>query len=212
MHLTSRDKFLSRAILHIAVTVAIAQQFTPDWQRTSFLNIPLASVAFMPPSVIGILQIILMITIAAFLLQQLDRRRRGAISMPIPAIATLLTCGMFLTLGRGLSDVMWLFVPNFFHSTQYLAIVLAERNKKESETNPSRTFLQNFEQMGDCFGEFFLLGLLLFTALPFVISKLGFPFYLASALVFFALSFHHFAADACIWKPKTKSKQLRLIQ
>jgi len=209
MHLLAKDKFLARAILHIAVTVAITQQFTPDWQRTSFLNIPLAPMAFMPTNVVCILQGFLVITIAAFLIEQLGRRRRGAINMPLPAMATLLTCGLFLTLGRGLSDLMWLFVPNFFHSTQYLAVVLAERHKKESDNNPSRTFLKSFEHLGDCFGEFFLLGLLLFSALPFVISRLGFPFYLTSALVFFALSFHHFAADACIWKPKKKPQHLR---
>jgi hypothetical protein len=92
-----------------------------------------------------------------------------------------------------------------------LAVVLAYQYKKGSEKHASASLLKSVEQLGDRFGEFFLIGLALFTVLPLIISALGFPLFLCEALIFFALSLHHFGADACIWKLKDKSVHSRLI-
>jgi hypothetical protein len=219
MRLSKKEKFLPRAVLYLAVSAAIAEQFTSQWQRSSFLNIPLSPIAFLPAEVVVTLQLCLALAVLALLSEQVIKWRNGQATMPLPAMAALLMGAAFLTLGRALSDIVWLFLPNFFHATQYLAVVLAYQHKKEAEKETKEdtikpgnySLLKTFGRLGDRLAEFFLIGLALFTIVPLAISALGFPFYLASALVFFSLSFHHFAADACIWKLKDKSVHSRLI-
>jgi hypothetical protein len=211
MRLTEQIKFWPRLILYFSVTLAVCQQFTQEWQRSSFLNIPLESIAFLPVSLVTVLQVFLLAAIVAFIFDQRLKAKNGQSAMPFPAVIVLLSGAFFVTLGRSLSDLLWLFVPAFFHGTQYLAVVLARQHKINVEKIKPVSLIKTVEQLADRYGEFFLIDLALFTVLPFGIAALGIPLYLASALVFFTLSFHHFAADACIWKLKDTSVHSRLI-
>lgn len=209
--LTDRDKLWPKAILYLAVTTAIAQQFTADFQRRSFLKVDLQSIAFLPQQFVAVLQTLLLLSVIAFLLQQSAPLRRGQGAMPLPAVAALLSGALFLSMGRSLSELVWIFVPAFFHASQYLSVVLAYQLKKSSERNACLSVTKKIEHCSNRLAEYFVLGLVLFLAVPFVVSALGFPLYLCSALAFFSVNLHHFAADACIWKLKDKSIGSRLV-
>jgi hypothetical protein len=211
LRLTSDEKVLPKAILYLAVAVAISQQFTPDWQRKFFLQIFLEPMAFLPTPLVTLLQFLLFAAMVILVVEQTTRARKGESAIPLPALAAILAGGFLLSMGRSLSELVWIFVPAFFHASQYLSVVFAYHLKKGAEKNETGSLLNNLEYLGNRFAEFFLLGLVLFSALPFVISAMGFPLYLCSALVFFTINLHHFAADACIWKLKDKSVLSRLV-
>ncbi|MBS1989835.1 MAG: hypothetical protein JSS86_09270 [Cyanobacteria bacterium SZAS LIN-2] len=212
MKLSGKDKRSTKAVLYLAVAVAVAQQFTAGWQRQSFLHIPLPHMAFLPEPLLMGLQVLLLLSILVFLAQQLIwASTANRQSMPLPAIFTLLVTAAFLTLGRNLSDIVWLFVPNFFHATQYLSVVFAFDLRGNGAKDQTDNAPEPFELLSSRYVRYFLLSLALFSGLPFTLSAMGFPLNLCTALAFFALSLHHFAADACIWKLKDKSVHSRLV-
>jgi len=210
--LSERDKLLPKAILYMAVTVAVAQQFTAEFQRQSFLKIPLPRMDYLPTEAVHAVQYLLLGLIGAFLIQSLVQAKSSPDKvMPLPAITTLVFTAVLITVGNRLSDIVWLFLPHLLHSTQYISVVLAYHLKKDAENNDTAEIFDPIERMSTRFIKYFLVGLIFFTALPIAVSAIGFPLYLCNAVVFFALSFHHFAADACIWKLKNKSVHSRLV-
>ncbi|MBS1994494.1 MAG: hypothetical protein JSS83_28470 [Cyanobacteria bacterium SZAS LIN-3] len=205
LRLSEGEKCWPKAVLYVGVTVAIAQQFTAAWQRESFLGVPLAPMAFLPDWLTTGLQAALLCTVAAFFIDQLSRAKAGRRMMPLPAVLTLMGGAVLMGLSRSVSEFVWIFIPSFFHASQYMAVVLAFKFQEEQGRNKLDLLFKNLEQSGNRFVEYFLLGLVLFTALPFIVSACGFSFSLCSALVFFTVNLHHFAADACVWKLKDKT-------
>jgi len=211
LRLSERDKLLPQSILYMAVTVAIAQQFTAELQRQSFLGIPLFRMDLLPSDVVLALQFVLIGLVVALLGQTIMQSKFSPDKvMPLPAVTTLVLTAVLLTVGNRLNDVVWLFLPHLLHSTQYLSVVLAYHLKKDTESAVAEIF-DPIERMSSRFIKYFLVGLVFFTGLPIAVSALGFSLTLCNAVVFFGLSFHHFAADACIWKLKNKTVHSRLV-
>jgi len=202
--LSGTDRFYPTVILYLSVTTAIAQQFTQSWKRQTFLGVALTPTVILPEWLIAVLQAALAVTLVLFFKNQLSRQKNGLPKMPLPAVLLLLNGAVLMMLTRSISEFVWIFIPAFFHGSQYLAVSLAYRYK--SAGNNWRATVINFSnQIANRYIEYFLLGVVIFTTLPLIVASFGFPFSLSSALIFFIVNLHHFLADACIWKHKDRN-------
>jgi hypothetical protein len=138
---------------------------------------------------------------AAIIAKKLLRERKV---YPLPSamiVTTILGLGLILGPANGL---LWLYVPAFFHGSQYLAVCLTyflkERGVPEQRA---------FQQMGRLLFsapavKFFALavasGCLFYVAVPYSLSRLGFDFALVAGLVLAIINYHHFITDAAIWR------------
>jgi hypothetical protein len=194
-----------RAIKYGCITLAVLQQFSPSWQRQSFIGIKLATTAFVPEAVISTVQALVYVTVTAFIATIMLKHLKGEKHLPLPAVTVTLTGALVISLNRAFSEVVWLFVPAFFHACQYLCVVLALHLKKEKTAADHKTptsGFYNFEIVGTHFLECLLVGLVIFIGIPAALAACGLPFATGAALTFLTVNLHHFAADACIWKTK----------
>ena len=98
-----------------------------------------------------------------------------------------------------------LLAPAFFHGTQYLAVTTAHAMKSNQNDlavgAPAVVASKLFT--GDSilyWTKVLSLGAVLYMVIPMLLSKLGFMPAAAMAAVFCTVNFHHFAADAVIWR------------
>ncbi|MBU6454980.1 MAG: hypothetical protein KGS72_24635 [Cyanobacteria bacterium REEB67] len=218
-NMSRADKNGMKALIYSAVTLSVAQQFTTAWQREHFLGIDMPPMGFLPPQLINMLQTMVILTVILFAIDLAIKHAKGIRHIPLPAVATLMTGTLALSINRSTSEVVWLFIPAFFHASQYMCVVFAYKLKRETKQkqdavavpDESDRMLKNMEFLGGHFVECFLVGLLIFAALPFALAACGLSLTLCSALIFLAVNLHHFAADACIWKLKDPSVRSRLI-
>lgn len=202
MRLSSFERYLLKGIVGATTTAAVCQQLSSDWPTHKFLDLNLFQFPFFSAPLIVLLQIAIALMLAAMIVLQIHRFGKHEIAMPAPAVLTMLTAIALLTIWNGANDFIWIFVPAFFHASQYLAVSMSSFLKQEEAElavdHLSRS--AKFEFIITRWAELFVVGLLLFIAIPKLLSLTGAPFQTSVALVFFAISLHHFAADSCIWK------------
>src|SRR5262249_28749644 len=135
----AREKFWPRVIVCLTIAVAVTQQFTGEFQRSAFLNIDLPHSDFVPPPIFFLLRAVLLAAAVIFVIDQINLRGSKLINrpaaLPLPAMAVLLSGALVACCGRSLSDMVWLFLPNFFHGSQYLAVMLSYQLKKKSQSS-----------------------------------------------------------------------------
>jgi len=121
--------------------------------------------------------------------------------LPLPVALLLMTCMLIFLMPRDNMQFLWLFVPAFFHATQYICVTgrytmnrIAQM--KGLETTPS--FLSN-----EFFGyglQIFAVGLTLFVLVPAIPKMIGIDYLVSFAAIFCAINLHHFCADFVLWR------------
>lgn len=200
VRLSQRERLFLQAALWASVAAAVAQQLSSNWHSHTFLDIELFQFSFVAPEFVSLLQFVAFAAMVALVCAQYDRLIQNKPLLPLPACVTMLVAVTLLTIWSTATELVWLFVPAFFHGSQYLCVVMAYFLKQLKDENPQAGAAEIRQFVAQRSAELFIAGLLLFVALPKLISSFGAPFALSSSLVFFAISLHHFAADACIWK------------
>jgi hypothetical protein len=120
--------------------------------------------------------------------------------------AVLLAANTLLLYTIGPSvGLLALLAPAFFHGTQYLAVTTAHAMKPQPNDSdggaPAAVAPKLISAENTLYWtKVFSLGAVLYMVIPMMLSKLGFLPSAAMAAVFCAVNFHHFAADAVIWR------------
>jgi hypothetical protein len=108
---------------------------------------------------------------------------------------TLTSYGNFLYL--------WLFGLPFFHALQYLAITTTYHvNERESALASDEPATLMSPVARDYYLKLFFASVVLYTATPWLLQKMGIPAPNAMALFILIINFHHVFSDAFIWKLK----------
>lgn len=216
------EKQLFKNILYLAVAVAVIGQYTGGYDFTLATGAVAASSAsaFTPSVGLHLPLIFLQFTIAAlvvlvlcFASTQLQRGALGEKTMPLPAVIVMLVSLVAVVLSQAVDNNFWIFIPAFFHASQYLAVVLAykwkdyklSQAKSENKLQPIVAFAAS-ELHG-----YFLIGLTLSVAVPFLLFVSGLRAVDPFKLMFLLVSLHHFATDACLWKLRQPRVQERLV-
>jgi hypothetical protein len=98
-----------------------------------------------------------------------------------------------------------LLAPAFFHGTQYLAVTTSHVMKSHPHDRTAgapSVVASKLLSGGNIFywTKVVSLGAVLYMVIPMILSKLGFLPSTAMIAVFCTVNFHHFAADAVIWR------------
>lgn len=213
MQLSNIERYLLKGIVGATTTAAVCQQLSSDWPTHKFLDLNLFQLPIFSAPLIVLLQLAIALMLAAMIVLQINRYRKHEIAMPAPAVLTMLTAIALLTIWNGANDFIWIFVPAFFHASQYLAVSMSSFLKQEEADLAVGQLSRSakYEFIITRWAELFIVGLLLFVAIPKLLSLTGAPFQTSVALVFFAISLHHFAADSCIWKLRDANVKKTLI-
>ena len=221
------EKQLFKNILYLAVAVAVIGQYTGGYDFSLATGAVAASTAsaftpsaFTPSNGLHLPLNFLQATIAALMVQvfcfastQLQRGALGEKTMPLPAVIVMLVSLVAVILSQAVDNNFWIFIPAFFHASQYLAVVLAykwkdyklSQAKSENKLQPIIAFAAS-ELHG-----YFLIGLTLSVAVPCLLFVSGLRAVDPFKLMFLLVSLHHFATDACLWKLRQPRVQERLV-
>ena len=135
---------------------------------------------------------------------------------PLPAIVLL---GTIFALGLSsqiLSSMLWLYVPVFFHASQYLAVFISYHLKERGLKDGAKTS-EIAKELTDWyvlkyFGKAILIGFTLFIIFPHCCNLiLGSSYLDMAGLVFAVVNYHHFATDAAIWQMRDKKTRDLLV-
>lgn len=135
--------------------------------------------------------------------------------MPLPAILTILTGILIFTIGFDAGNILWLYVPIFYHGSQYLAIStsihLKEHGLPQNTSHHDIAKLLTDKPALRYFGLIALLAIGIFIGVPRILEQLGFNYTIAFVSVFCSVSIHHFITDQAIWKLRDKKTRDALL-
>lgn len=122
----------------------------------------------------------------------------------------------FMALTRDLAKGMFLlFVPAFFHGTQYLAVCLSYYLKERGMPQGMNTWDLPKVALGapglKYLAVVILSGLFFYVGLPHFFMQIGFDRVYVAGLVLACVNYHHFVTDAAIWRLKDKHNRSILI-
>ena len=149
--------------------------------------------------------------LAAVLLRKMLLERKA---FPLPAVLIVLTI-LWLGISLGPANgLLWMYVPAFFHGSQYLAVCLTYYVKEREAERGGTVFdigrllreQQTLRYLSIVVGT----GIALYVAIPYACYELGFDFALSAGLVLAVVNYHHFITDAAIWKLRD-SRYKRLL-
>jgi hypothetical protein len=135
--------------------------------------------------------------------------------MPLPAILLTVTGVVIFVVGTQAGSTLWLYVPAFFHGSQYIAVSLAFYLKEKGLPEGIST-REIATQITEPVAIRYLILLLVcavcfFHGLPFVAHLIGFKATAFAASTFAAIHFHHFLTDRAIWKLRDSDVRKLLV-
>lgn len=107
--------------------------------------------------------------------------------IPLPAVAMLATTCALLVSPKFISNVLWLYAPMFFHSTQYHVVTWREVEHRA-------------ENMQHYIARLLISATIMYVAVPKLLSLGGTDYQRCAATVAIFAGLHHFFVDSKIWK------------
>lgn len=210
--LTPAHKLCIDWLLQCTVLYAVVRHFTmPEWGGGHFLGGPVPFIGPLPEQFLSVVQLLLFALCACFaamVLTRLVKRRR---LFPLPGLLLLCTGVAVFLVSRPLAGVLWLFVPAFFHASQYVVLTMSmEYKNKLSEGASKLSFVHAMRALVPYVLSLSGLSLVLFLGIPALVSLAGVDFSLAALAMFLAINFHHFAVDQQIWKLRDQGLRKQL--
>lgn len=102
------------------------------------------------------------------------------------------------------SAMIWMYVPAYFHGSQYLAVSLSYHLKEKNlpEGMPAADIWQYVwtPAAQKFLGFIVVTGGFFYVVIPSFFAQIGFSYSLVAGLVLGVVNFHHFITDAAIWR------------
>lgn len=135
--------------------------------------------------------------------------------LPLPAALLMVTTVLMYTFDHSASGVVWLYIPAFFHGSQYVAISLSQYLKERGlpeGMKPDQIGRLALQSDGIKYFGFLLMGaIVIYVGIPRVLTEFGFDYTHAFATVFCAINLHHFLTDQAIWKLRNPKLRKQLL-
>jgi hypothetical protein len=124
--------------------------------------------------------------------------------IPYPALLGVSTI-ILIGFSTGTANALvWLYVPGFFHGSQYLAVCLSyyikERNLPEHVAGSHISSLVLSPIGLKYLGTVILVGAFLYVVIPHICQSLGYNFAMVAGVVLATVNYHHYITDAAIWR------------
>lgn len=210
------DKGAMAALMRSTMMYAVLLQCTyREWSGDKFLGQPLPFWGPLPEWMVqsaAVSIVISAVTFSGCLIRNLIVSKKV---FPVPSLLLIVTAVVIFVLGPKVTGVLWIYVPAFFHGSQYVIATTAyhikERGLPEGvATNQIASLLQT-ESNYRYLGFLVVAGLALFMGLPQMLAQFGFDLSTATATIFTTVQFHHVITDAAIWKMKEEKLRNLLV-
>ena len=204
-YFTNREKEIYRALILTFSTYVIVRFLTfREMSPKIWFGVPMPFWGPLPIEALRLVEVILGLLIFAFIvivLRKLVYERR---LFPFPAILLLATI-FCLGFAVGSPNAMiWLYVPAFFHGSQYLAVSLSYHLKEKLlPEGMSAADIWKFvwtPAAARFVGFIVVTGGFFYVVIPTFFAQIGFNYALVAGLVLGVVNFHHFVTDAAIWR------------
>jgi hypothetical protein len=200
------DKSMLKGLLRATMLVAVVRQLSlSEYSKTTIFGVP-ALDFFILPAYANYFSMFVFACIAiAFFYGVARKAVLEQQFMPAPVVLLLVTTLAIFIAGADLLGQMWLFVPAFFHASQYLVVTTSYNLKRQGlpegvGTSEIATQLVSRTNV-EYWSLLLFISLFLYAALPIFISRFfGLDFQYAFGMVFVIVNLHHFVADHAIWR------------
>ncbi|MBX9568939.1 MAG: hypothetical protein K2X77_08590 [Candidatus Obscuribacterales bacterium] len=201
------DKGVLSSLMRSTMMFAILRQCTyKEWSGDKFLGQTLPFWGPLPTwleQVAALCIVVSAVVFTACLVRNFVSTKK---LFPLPSLLLVLTAVIIFVLGPKITGVLWIYVPAFFHGSQYViattAYHLKERGLPEGLPPNQIASLLQTEETYRYLGFLLIAGLALFMGLPQMLAQFGFNLTTATAVIFTTAQFHHVLTDAAIWKMK----------
>ena len=214
--LSSFEKKLFLMLMQATTMFAIVRQFTYyDWGGGQFLGLDIPFWGPLPEPIFVGTSCVLAVLALSFLGVIIKKAIFQRQIFPLPAFLLTMTGILIWVFGKEATGTLWLYVPAFYHGSQYLVLSTAYYLKEKGlpEGIPSPKIASALIQPAGMkyFGFLVLVACFLYIAIPRVLEQVGVPIDLSFASIFCAVNFHHFLTDGAIWKLRDKRTREILI-
>ncbi len=199
--LTSIDKQLIYTLMHLVMLFAVLRQFAyPAFAKSPLRGVDVAFVQIVPEWLVE-LSILLLISLGSTIVFRLTLQAMRGQCFPWSSALLLLNASLVVIFSREIAGDLWIFVPGFFHGSQYLVVTFMSRLKTQKLAKSANSDAHFSSSI------FYILILLVVTALiyggvPAYLRTQGVDFDIACAAVFLAMVLHHFYVDSKIWRSR----------
>jgi hypothetical protein len=135
--------------------------------------------------------------------------------MPFPALATAVMAFATLSMTYVLPASFVIFIPTFYHASQYLVVTTAyylkERGLPSDVTPASISRMLSRETVLTYMVVIAATGALLYIGIPRLLYEMGFDKSLCLAVVYCVFNLHHYLTDAAIWKMRDPAIRKLLV-
>jgi hypothetical protein len=206
------ERKLISIFLHSVTVFAILRQFAyPEFSKSPLRGVEVAFAQVVPEWIVGCALAVfvclgLIVTVRMFV-----RAVRLNEWFPWNSAVLLLNASLVVIFSREIAGDLWIFVPGFFHGSQYLVVTAMHRVGSQRLADACRN---QDAIIASCIQ--YVLTLLVFSALiyggvPAILRGMGVDFNVACAAVFLAMVLHHFYADSLIWRLRDSSVTKPLV-
>lgn len=195
---------------------AVLRQLTyKEWSTDVFLMQPVPFWGPLPAWICESVQIAMLFSAIVLCGFVIVRTLKTGELLPIPAQLTILTGVSAFVLGPLATGIFWLYVSAYYHGTQYLMLVMAQRIKEHGLPEGMSTHKIARQLFSGLTLKFVIyLGLLsftIYTAVPNILKFAGIEFATAIAALFTSIQFFHIITDGAIWKLRDPKVRAELV-
>lgn len=210
------DKGAMSSLMRSTMAFAILRQCTyKEWSGDKFLGQTLPFWGPLPTWLEQGAAISIAVSAVVFAFCLIRNFIKTKALFPLPSLLLVFTAVTIFVLGPKITGVLWIYVPAFFHGSQYViattAYHLKERGLPEGVASNQIASLLQSESTLRYLGFLAIAGLALFMGIPQMLAQFGFNLATATAVIFTTAQFHHVLTDAAIWKMKDAKLRNLLI-
>lgn len=203
--LNNFEKKVFWLLMYTTAYYAILKQLTyPEHAYRSLLNQPVPFWGPLPDFICNGCLIVLITIATLFTYIIIHKGITEKKLFPLPAfILTITGILIWITIGNT-SRILWLYIPAFFHGSQYLVVNSAYHFKEKGlpdGVSTSNIALLLKQPKGLCYlGLLVVLGYFITFGIADIIKTFGVEYSVAFTVIFSVINFHHFITDWGIWR------------
>lgn len=203
--LDAYERRLVSVFLHGVTVFAILRQFTyPEFSKSPLRGVEVAFAQLVPPWLLTSATVLLILLGLSVAVRLISRALWCRQNFPLSSAALLINGSLVVIFSREIAGDLWIFVPGFFHGSQYLITTIMHR------IGSQRLSGQSTADQISASATLYVFGLLAMSAMiyggvPALLRAAGIDFNVACAAVFLAMVLHHFYADSLIWRLRDSS-------
>ena len=183
----------------LALYAIVCQFVYPTNFRTQFFGVDMVQITAAPQWLLSLPLLFVALSAVTFFRVVIVKFFNEGKLLPLPVCMLIAAMILVAACVQHSSGLLSLYIPAFFHGSQYLLVSIATYLEGERSNSNKPAPLAGYA------GRLLLLTLSIFAILPQVLTVTGHTFQTTFLTVFLTINFHHFLTDAFIWRRRAKA-------